>query len=179
MPNKSAECAAKLDDFFKQWWDTAYSGSPAAGNKPQITGPGLAGRGFYDANGGCSDYGVDQPSTPGGTVAATLSLSLGAPASFGTFLPGVAKEYTTSTTANVISTAGEATLAVSDPGHLTNGAFSLPQPLQVALSKTSWTAPVSNDQVQVLFTQAIGANDALRTGSYSKTLTFTLSTPNP
>ena len=33
------------------------SGSPAAGNKPQITGPGLAGRGFYDATGGCSDYG--------------------------------------------------------------------------------------------------------------------------
>src|SRR4051794_26379988 len=26
MPNKSAECSAKLDDFFKQWWDTAYVG---------------------------------------------------------------------------------------------------------------------------------------------------------
>ena len=57
-------CAAKLDEFFKQWWDTAYVGSPAAGNKPSITGPGLAGPGFYDANGGCSDYGVDAPSTP-------------------------------------------------------------------------------------------------------------------
>jgi len=31
MPNRSAACAAKLDDFFKQWWDTAYTGSPAAG----------------------------------------------------------------------------------------------------------------------------------------------------
>ncbi len=29
------------------------------------------------------------------------------------------------------------------------------------------------------FSQHIGANDALRTGSYSKTLTFTLSTTNP
>ena len=49
--------ATKLDAFFKQWWSTGYTGSPAAGNKPQITGPGLAGSGFYDANGGCSDYG--------------------------------------------------------------------------------------------------------------------------
>ena len=29
------------------------------------------------------------------------------------------------------------------------------------------------------FKQTIGANDALRTGSYSKTLTYTLSTTNP
>jgi hypothetical protein len=35
------------------------------------------------------------------------------------------------------------------------------------------------DPVAVTFSQAIGANDALRTGSYSKTLTFTLSTTTP
>ena len=29
------------------------------------------------------------------------------------------------------------------------------------------------------FKQSIGANDALRTGTYSKTLTFTLSTTEP
>ena len=29
------------------------------------------------------------------------------------------------------------------------------------------------------FSQAIGANEPLRTGSYSKTLTFTLSTTTP
>ena len=40
-------------------------------------------------------------------------------ASFGAFQPGVAKDYTASTTANVISTAGDATLSYSDPGHLT------------------------------------------------------------
>ncbi len=39
--------------------------------------------------------------------------------------------------------------------------------------------PVSNDAVPVAFKQAIGANDALRTGTYSKTLTFTLSTTTP
>ena len=31
----------------------------------------------------------------------------------------------------------------------------------------------------VNFRQTIGANDALRTGTYSKTLTFTLSTTTP
>ncbi len=65
MPNQTYGCAVKLDVFFKQWWDTAYSGSPTIpGNKPSITGPGLAGGGFYDANGGCSDYGVDATTTP-------------------------------------------------------------------------------------------------------------------
>jgi Beta-galactosidase jelly roll domain/PKD domain len=114
----------------------------------------------------------------GGTVPATLSLSVGS-ASFGAFTPGVAKTYEASTTANVISTAGDAALSVSEPGHLTNGAFSLPEPLQVSLSKAAWTGPVSNDPVTVAFTQHIGANDPLRTGSYSRTLTFTLSTTTP
>ena len=53
------------------------------------------------------------PAPVGGTVPATLSLTLGAPASFGAFTPGVTKEYTASTTANVISTALDATLTVS------------------------------------------------------------------
>ena len=43
---------------------------------------------------------------------ATLALTLGAPASFGAFAPGVTKTYTASTTATVISTAGDATLSV-------------------------------------------------------------------
>ena len=51
----------------------------------------------------------------GGTVPATLSLTLGAPATFGAFTPGVAKDYTASTTANVISTAGDAALTVERP----------------------------------------------------------------
>jgi hypothetical protein len=38
---------------------------------------------------------------------------------------------------------------------------------------------VSNDPVTIAFKQHIGANDPLRTGSYSKTLTFTLSTTTP
>ena len=46
-------------------------------------------------------------------------------------------------------------------------------------SLLTYAGPVSNDPVAVAFKQAIGANDALRTGTYSKTLTFTLSTTNP
>jgi predicted acyl esterase len=115
----------------------------------------------------------------GGTVPATLSLALGGAASFGAFTPGLDKEYTASTTANVISTAGNATLSVSDPGHLTNGSFSLPEALRVDIAPASWTGPVSNAAVAIAFHQHIGANDALRTGAYSKTLTFTLSTTAP
>jgi Glycosyl hydrolase family 3 C-terminal domain/Fibronectin type III-like domain len=115
----------------------------------------------------------------GGTVPATLSLTLGAPASFGAFTPGVDHTYTAQTTANVISTAGDATLSASDPGHLANGSYSLPDPLQVSLSKSSWTAPVANDPVTIGFSQHIRATDPLRTGTYSRTLTFTLSTTTP
>jgi Peptidase family M1 domain len=203
LPNQSGGCKAKLDAFFKQWWDTAYSGSPAAGNKPSITGPGLAGNDhFYDANGGCSDYGTDQPGTPGGTVPATLSLSLGAPASFTAFVPGVGKDYAAAATATVISTAGDAALSIADPsatapGHLVNGAFSLPSALKAKASSALSTAtaggaignapltlltdsgPASNDTVTTTLTQSIAATDALRTGTYSKTLTFTLSTTTP
>ena len=118
------------------------------------------------------------PGSVGGTVAATLALSV-APASFGAFVPGVTQDYATTTAATVTSTAGDATLSVSEPGHLTNGAFSLPEPLRVEFSKTAWSAPVSNDEVQVRFKQLIKSTDALRTGTYSKTLTFTLSTTNP
>jgi amidase len=115
----------------------------------------------------------------GGTVPATLSLTLGAPATFGAFTPGVAKEYTAQTDATIVSTAGDAALTVSAPGSLTNGPFSLPQPLQVAITPNTWGTPVSNVKSTIAFKQAIGANDALRTGSYSKTLTFTLSTTSP
>ncbi|WP_084286159.1 M1 family aminopeptidase [Solirubrobacter soli] len=179
MPNKSIGCSNKLDAFFKQWWFTSYTGSAAAGNRPQITGPGLAGGGFYDANGGCKDYGVDASGDGGGTVPATLSLTLGGNATFGAFTPGVDKDYTASTTANIISTAGDAALTSSDPGHLMNGTFALPSALEVSFSKSAWTGPTSNESVTIGFKQHIGATDALRTGAYSKTLTFTLSTTTP
>ena len=114
----------------------------------------------------------------GGTVPATLALTLGAPVAFGPFTPGVAQEYTASTTATVTSTAGDAALSVS-PVTLTNGAFRLAQPVTVVPAKTAWTGPVSNDTFAVAFKQAIGRTEALRTGCDSGIVTFTLSTTQP
>ena len=53
MPNQSGACQAKLSEFFTEWFDAAY---PAGGgaSRPQITGPGLAGPGFYNRAGGCT-----------------------------------------------------------------------------------------------------------------------------
>ena len=139
------------------------------------------------------------------TVVPTLSLSLGAPANFGAFTAGEGRDYTATTTANVVSTAGNAALTVADPssnatGRLVNGSFSLAQRLQAQAASSkggvasamapvggsssptpllTYSGPVSNDAVTLAFRQRIGANDALRTGTYSKTLTFTLSTTMP
>jgi hypothetical protein len=112
----------------------------------------------------------------------------------------VARDYFASTTANVISTAGDATLSVADPsttntGKLVNGTFALAQTLQVhavnlgafapvggsaapTLLRT-YSGPVSNGSTTIEFKQTIGANEPLRTGMYAKTLTFTLSTTTP
>jgi hypothetical protein len=122
---------------------------------------------------------TDTPASTGGTVGATLALTLGGNATFGAFTPGVEKDYTAQASANVISTAGEATLSFSDPGNLANGAFTLPEPLQVTVSKATWPAPTSNDPVTITFKQHVKATDPLRTGTYSRTLTFTLSTTSP
>ena len=125
------------------------------------------------------DYATEATGGAGGTVPATLALTLGAPASFGAFTPGVDREYTAATTATVTSTAADAALTVSEPGRLTNGAFSLNEPLRVEIAPATWTGPVSNGAATITFRQHIGAQDALRTGAYTRTLTFTLSTTNP
>jgi hypothetical protein len=53
LPVRSHACRARLGQFFSQWFDTAY---PAGGgsHRPRITGPGLAGAGFYRPGGGCA-----------------------------------------------------------------------------------------------------------------------------
>ena len=114
----------------------------------------------------------------GGTVPATLALTLGAPASFGPFTPGVAQEYTASSTATVTSTAGDAALTASATT-LANGAFKLAQPVTITPEKTSWSGPTSNDTFAIAFKQSIGRTEALRTGAYTGTVTFTLSTTTP
>jgi predicted acyl esterase len=182
--------------------DRDHSIRPAPGTKVTLD---LAGSSFTlpivgGAKGLATATGGDLEELPvGGTVPATLSLTLGPAATFSPFVPGIANAYTASTTANVISSAGDARLSVADPattntGKLVNGAFSLPQTLQARAnagayadvggssnptSLLTYSGPVSNDNVALGFRQAIGANDALRTGTYSKTLTFTLSTTTP
>jgi hypothetical protein len=141
-------------------------------------------------------------STPGdvsGTVPATLALTLGAPASFGTFVPALTQDYTAGTTATVTSTGLDAALSVLDAsstatGRLTNGAFALTDPLQAnanngafaplrtdngPLTLLTWNTPISATNVALGFKQHISASEGLRTGAYSKTLTFTLSTTAP
>jgi hypothetical protein len=168
---------AKLDTYFQQWLYT-----PA---KPTMT-PAV----FFAS--------TSTPGDVGGTVPPTLALSVSPAASFGAFTPGLAKDYTTSAIATVTSTAAEAALTVSDksataPGHLVNGAFALPRAVQARalpdgvhgavggapLALRSYGAPVANDATTLEFKQSIGATDPLRTGSYGKTLTFTLSTTSP
>jgi hypothetical protein len=137
------------------------------------------------------------PGDVGGTVPATLSLTVGGTANFGAFTPAVARDYTAALGANVLSTGGDATLTVVDPssnapGRLVNGAFALASPVKARVGATafesvsgspltlkSYTGPISNDPVTIDFQQSIGANEPLRTGSYAKTLTFTLSTTTP
>ena len=98
------------------------------------------------------------------------------------------------------SSAGEATLAVTDPsstatGRLVNGPYALDEPLQARTGTRPFTplstaagspvtlltypGPVANDTIAVAFRQHIVAGQALRTGNYTKTLTFTLSTTMP
>jgi hypothetical protein len=54
LPNRSEDCRDKLGQFFTQWFDTGYPTASGA-TKPSITGPGLAGGGFYDEDGDCDD----------------------------------------------------------------------------------------------------------------------------
>ncbi len=112
----------------------------------------------------------------------------------------------TVTSSAATSTLQAADLSSTFPGYLVNtaasgGPYKLAQGLQVDATSgnssatgggvffnlattnpatiLSYTAPVSNDPVTFGFKQAIGANDPLRTGTYTKTITFTLSTNTP
>ena len=171
----------------------ARAGDPTAGllgRMPHTEPYGLLGPVSFVPYARASIYGSTSVDAGiGATVPATLALTLGPPASFGTFTPGVTRDYSAQTSATVTSTAGDATLAVGDPsgtatGHLVNGLYPLPSPIIAGGSPLpstieSWNAPVSNDVVTIAFTQHIDSRDALRTGGYRKTLTFTLSTTTP
>ena len=143
----------------------------------------------------------------GGNVQSVMQLAIpNTSGTFGTFVPGVGTNYNTALPATVTTTTGDAALSVTDtsstaPGHLVNGAFSLasalqaravglgdsPLPAFAPLSETagaplllrSWSGPVTSAPLTLDLRQAIGATEALRAGTYSKSLTFTLSTTTP
>ena len=121
---------------------------------------------------------------------------------FPAIVPGVANVYDASVAATVTSTAGNATLSVVDSsqnpnGRLTNQTFAMVSPLQVRATNAanpntlfgpltatprallSYPTWISNDAVTVTVRQPIAANEPLLAGSYSKYVTFTLSTTTP
>ena len=139
---------------------------------------------------------LDVPVPVGGEVPGILSLQLGGRGELGTFLPGTARDYTSTLAGTVTTTTPDAALTVVDPsatltGHLVNGTRGLAQPLQVRggtgvyapltvpQTLASWPGPVTSESIAVGFKQSIGAADTLLRGSYAKTLTFTLSSTTP
>jgi hypothetical protein len=50
LPVHTQACRSRLGAFFHQWFDTAYR-SGGGSHRPTITGPGLAGQGFYGSAG--------------------------------------------------------------------------------------------------------------------------------
>jgi hypothetical protein len=158
-------------------------------------------------------YVSDGTTDPGGSIPPTLAITLGQPGTMAPFVPGIAADYTTTVTAQILSTAGDAVLSVADgsathTGHLVNGAFALASPLQIAGARPPQTdaqgnpipqpaltfAPIGgnanpttlityngpiNETDTLSLKQPITATEALRTGAYSKTFTFTLSTTQP
>jgi hypothetical protein len=184
-----ASTSAMLTDIYN--YITAHT--PAAG----VPDPDLSyarGNLWADVSAnGCAR--TTAPGTPvGGSVPATLSLTLSGQPAFGAFTAGVGRDYTATTTATVTSSAGDAALIVQDTSpfftnRLVNGSFALAQELRVknnaGVFQTMpaglkfWGGPTASEAVPVELRQTIGANEPLRSGSYAKTLTFTLSTTTP
>jgi hypothetical protein len=140
------------------------------------------------------------PHDVGGTVVPTLGLTVSSPtSSLGTFVPGVAADYTSSVAIGVTSSTADASLSIQDPStfhtsHLVNGTFALASPLQAKAGSGTFAAigsaasplllqtfavPGVDVPTTVTFKQSIAATEPLRTGTYAKTVLFTLSTNSP
>jgi hypothetical protein len=133
-----------------------------------------------------------------------LALTLNTPtALLGPITPGVAHNYDADVSAVVTSSAANATLTAADPGDgsgkLTNGTAQLASPLLLKATDAAhpstafapltgtenplvlltWSDVIAGEPVTISLRQPIGANEPLRAGGYSKTVTFTLSTTQP
>ena len=203
LPNQSIGCHNKLDAFFKQWWFTSYSGSPApatsrpsrarawpatttsmtptaaarttASTSPAPAGGDRPGDAVADARRARELRRVHAGRREGlhGDDERERHLDRGrrdavgdrpeqqrsGPSGQRRVQPSDGAEGRRHQPGEHVGRRRHGQRRAADPDHLVR--------------------PVSNDPVQVLFTQSIGANDALRTGTYAKTLTFTLSTTTP
>jgi hypothetical protein len=131
------------------------------------------------------------------TLAATCS-----PVVLGPFVPGKTHEYSNTCVLKATSTAAQSKLVAEDAspthtGHLVQGTYFLPEPLESKAASTqggiggvftslvapatllTYAKPFSEDEATVTFNQKIGLHDSLHTGTYSKTITLTLSTTEP
>jgi hypothetical protein len=145
---------------------------------------------------------TDTPQDVMATVPTLLKLTVTPTTTLGSIAPGVAHDYLSSVAAEITSTAGSAALSISDqssnaPGRLVNGTYALASPVEAQATNAtqtssafsavgaspvtllSYNAPVSSDPVTIGFRQRVSASELLRAGSYSKTLTFTLTTTTP
>jgi sugar phosphate isomerase/epimerase len=152
-----------------------------------------------------TSLGGDAVSDVGGDVPSILQLTISPSASFGTFVPGVARDYNTALAVNATSTTADAKLTMADlstssPGFLENGPFKLasamqyrhvtagqsPLPAFTPLSGSNapvelrtWATPTTNAASTLDLRQSIGGDETLRAGTYRKSLLFTLSTTTP
>jgi len=133
----SFQCLPKSGTTVTECLGTFAGGAAATSGTSAVptgtVGPGSLTVTAKDSAGGTStltnNYSVveSDDGDVGGSAPPTLNLTLGQPGAFAPFIPGVARDYTTTVTAQILSTAGDATLSVADPssamtGYLVNGA---------------------------------------------------------
>jgi cytochrome c len=153
---------------------------------------------------GATQGSTSSPGDISASVGSMLALTLAPTATFGPITPGVDHDYTTNVTGVVTSTDGDATLTVADTsanatGHLVNGAYALASAIRAQATNVahptsafapvtgtagplvllSYADPVSSDAITVGLKQSVSGGELLRAGTYSKALTFTLTSTTP
>lgn len=141
-----------------------------------------------------------------GEIPSEMGLSLPGTLNFGAFVPGIAKSYEQNIAASITTNTPDTTLSVFDPattntGRLVNGTRALTTPLTIKFASgtgatglaggpvggtaaptplLSYASPSNTARTATLFfQQKVAANETLQSGSYGKTLVFTMSTTTP
>ncbi len=173
LPNQSDACHAKLDQFFTQWFDTAYPAPNNATNKPQITGPGLNGPDhFYNDASACTradqtiTFGALPNHSPGDPdFGVSASSDSGLPVSFSA--SGVCT--VSGATVHLTGALGECTITASQAGDGVFKPASVPQTFVVHAPVVTNDAAAGGAVVQYSDaldpTVTVSAGDAASPGS--------------